>query len=626
MTLTVAPGAGPSTASCHVRILTDRCAGCQECVVRCPTGALDIDPSRWVVVATDEACVGCRQCVRTCPFSAVVVSGPLVVAKRTALPPVHPVELQGSTAETRSGFASLGEAQLEAARCLVCPDPTCVRGCPAHNDIPGFIAAVADGDVELAHRVLRRTTVLPDVCSRVCDQAVQCEGACTWSLAGGTPVAIGALERFVADHGPVPPLALTSTAGRGLSVGLVGSGPASIGAAFELLSAGAQVTVYEAGDKPGGLLRWGIPAFTLPPQVSERPWSQLQEAGAELRCGQHVGPRDLDVLLQRHDAIVLAHGAGVPLSLPVPGADLAGVEDATSFLSRAKAALDDGRPLAALAGLAERPGAGAPLVLVIGAGNTAMDVARSARRLGARAVCIDWMDRRFAPVRPDELDEAKAEGVEVRFSTTLRSLEEKAGRVGAATLSRTVQRSASERPQVLDGLGDQETMAVDLVVAAMGYRNDPELGAVVPGSPIKREVSGVPDRRWLASGILANAAPPFARGRPVGRLALGREAALTACAFPFRPRTWLAGDALVGPSTVVEAMAQGRRAAQAIVQARPRRPGRPPKANLGRVLVVYESRSGRTERTSQVIASELAGHAGTVTCLPLDRARPEQLA
>jgi glutamate synthase (NADPH/NADH) small chain len=611
-------------ADCHVTVLVDRCAGCQECVIRCPTGALGMDPGRWVAVADDEACVGCRQCVRTCPFSAIVVEGPLLVAPRTELEARHPQPLLASTAEIRPGFPSLEAARAEAERCLRCPDPTCVRGCPAHNDIPGFIGAIADGDLQRAQRVLRRTSVLPDVCSRVCDQAVQCEGACTWSLAGGEAVAIGALERFVADHAPVPPPRPRTDAAAGLSVGVVGSGPAGIAAASELVAAGASVTVYEADAAPGGLLRWGIPAFTLPDEVAGRPWRQLTEAGVELRCATPVTPAQLDELLAVHDALVLAHGAGLPMRLPVPGADLPGVEDATSFLTRAKAALAEGRSLEDFDELARRKGAGHPRVLVLGAGNTAMDVARSALRLGAQAICVDWMDRRFAPVRPDELEEAEEEGVEVRFCTTLAALEPVDGRVGLARLARTVQRRADERPVVQSGGG--ATMEVDVVVAAMGYRLDPEFASVLPGTPVGREASGLPDRRWQASGVLAVAAPPFARGRPVGRLALGREVGIVASAFPFRERTWVAGDALVGPSTVVEAMAQGRDAARAVLAARPRRPSRPGPGGPARVLVGYESRSGTTAGAAEAIGRALAEAGHDVSVLPLAKVGPRELA
>src|SRR5487761_1890536 len=317
----------------HVTVVVDRCAGCQECVIRCPTGALTMDLGSWVAVADDSRCVGCRQCVRTCPFAAIEVEGPLLVSPRVE-PKHHEVaDLAGNLDETRQGFPTWTAVLAESERCLACPDPTCVRGCPVHNDIPSFIEAVRDGDLDEAHRVLRRTSFLPDICSRVCDQAAQCEGACTWSLAGGTPVAIGAIERFITDNAPVPALQAEHGRGSGLSVAVVGSGPAGIGAAFELVRAGATVTVFDKAKHPGGLLHWGIPSFTLPRQVAERPWEQLRAAGVRFVGGSEITPEQVEELRQSYDAVVLAHGAGKALRLPVEGGDLAGVVDATQFLT-----------------------------------------------------------------------------------------------------------------------------------------------------------------------------------------------------------------------------------------------------------------------------------------------------
>jgi glutamate synthase (NADPH/NADH) small chain len=618
MTLTETGETPAAAGQPHVTILTDRCAGCQECVVRCPPGALAMDATRWVAVADDALCVGCRQCERTCPFSAITVDGPLAVPGRADPGPLHPERLAGDTSEVRPGFGTWDEALAEASRCLNCPDPTCVRGCPAHNDIPSFIAAIRDGDLAAAHDVLRSTSVLPDVCSRVCDQAAQCEGACTWSLAGGTPVAIGKLERFVADHAPVPPPARNQVNGAGLSVAVVGSGPAGIGTSWQLVEAGASVTVYERDPEPGGLPGWGIPDFTLPAAVAARPWQQLSAAGVHLRCGTDIGPGDIGRLLAEHDAVILAHGAALPLRLPVPGGDLNGVTDATSFLKGGKAALASGGDIArfresyALAPSGDGHQSAPPQVLVLGAGNTAMDVARTARRLGLRAVCVDWVDERFALARPDELDEARRDGVEIRFLRTVARLEGERGRVRRAALTRTRQSRAGRRPKPLDG--DPEMLDADLVVMAMGYRPDPALAAMLPGTPVARTAKGLPDRRWLASGILASPAPAFAHHKPVGRLALGREAGLAASALPFQERLWAAGDALVGPSTVVEAMAQGRRAAAAVLAARPRRgPRREPR----RVLVAYESRGGRTAHAARLVADRLRDTGAVVRAVPL---------
>ncbi len=661
---TATPGITAGTASPAVTVLIDRCAGCQECVVRCPTEALTMDTGRWVAVADSARCVGCRQCVRTCPFSAITVEGPMLVADRVATQVHLPEHLDGDVSETRRGITTWDEAVAEASRCLSCPDPTCVRGCPTHNDIPGFVAAVRQRDLDEAHRILRRTTFLPDVCSRVCDQAVQCEGSCTWSLAGGTPVAIGALERFITDNAPVPPPALpgtpgatgsadassapgevsasparrrrvaapsgTSTAGAP-SVAIVGSGPAGIAAAWELLQGGAHVTVFERDAAPGGLLGWGIPDFTLPAAVAERPWDQLQAAGVDLRCSTAVDASGLERLLAEHDAVVLAHGAGMPVRPPIPGVDLAGVEDATSFLQRARTALENGDKLADL----DKAATGSPrtaatgsqrtaaTVLVLGAGNTAMDVARCARRLGANAICIDWMDPRFAPVRPDELEEARAEGVDVRFSSTVVGLEGTGGTVAVARIARTRQERADRRPVIQQG--SDELVPVDHVVLAMGYRLDPELSHDDLGRPFVKQAPELPDRRWTGSGILAAPAPSFARHQPVGRLALARETARVTAALPRRERLWVAGDALVGPSTVVEAMAQGREAARAVLAHRPRRPGAP-RPEIAHVVVAYDSVGGRTASCARAVADLLGADGTTVEILPLKQVDTMTLA
>lgn len=638
----------------HVRVLTDRCAGCQECVVRCPAGALSMDTRLWVATADDDACIGCRQCVRTCPFSAIDVDGPVLVAARAPVSTNPPRDLVGDLAETRPGFADYAEARAEASRCLACPDPTCVRGCPAHNDIPAFVAAVRDGDLTLAHEVLRRTTVLPDICSRVCNQAAQCEGACTWSLAGGEPVSIGRLERFVADQIAVAPPVVPAAAGapgEGLSVAVVGSGPAGAGAAWALVEGGASVTVYEKDSQPGGLYNWGIPDFTLPPEVADRPWRQLVAAGVDLRCGSEVTPGQLDELLLAHDAVVLAHGAGEPLRLRAPGADLGGVVDATTFLKGAKEATGPGGDVAAFTaslGLHPRDGKAsgyprerrrAPQVLVLGAGNTAMDVARTSRRLGLGAVCVDWVDERYALARPDEVEEARQEGVDVRFLRTVSALEGDHGRVQRALLARTEQSHAGRRPRVLKGT--PEVLEVDLVVMAMGYRLEARFSELLPGTPVAKVAAGVPDRRWLASGVLATTASAAANHYPVGRLSLGREVTLDASMFPFRPRVWVAGDALTGPSTVVEAMAQGRRAAAAVLDARPARrtsngarsssPGQGGTRNgvprrQWRALVCYESAGGRTAAVAHEVAKALEGPGAQVHVLPLSRVTAVQLA
>ena len=587
-------------------VLVDRCAGCQECVIRCPSGALSMEPVTWTALANDDACVGCRQCERTCPFAAIEVDGPLALSARMDPKNYQPVELRGNIVEIRRGYDTWEEAIAEANRCLACPDPTCMRGCPAHNDIPQFVAAVRDRDLERAHEILSRTTVMPDICSRVCNQAAQCEGACTWSLAGAEPVAIGRLERFIADHAPVPAPLRGEANEYAVSVAIIGSGPAGIGAAWDLIEAGASVTVYEKDATPGGLPIWGMPDFTLPDEIATRPWRQLIDAGVDLRCETTIAPESIDGLLEEHDAVIVAAGAGVPMRLAVPGAELEGVVDATYFLKGAKSALVEGgdpsdfkREL----GVANDRGR---RVLVLGAGNTAMDVARMARRLGLEATCVDWLDERYALARPDELAEARHEGVDVRFSRTLTMLLGYEGRVGRALLSHTFQRDAKKPPVVLQREPDQ--LDVDLVVMAMGYRVDGPLSEVLGAVPIRKRATGMAHGSWRASGILKNAASAYNHHSPVGSLALDREVGLWAATMPVRERLWVVGDALTGPSSVVEAMAQGRRAARALLDAHPTRPDRSREfvsSHAARVLVCYCSEGGTTKRVADEIVDQL---------------------
>lgn len=537
------------------RVVVDgeRCAGCRECILRCPVGALELDESNWICRPREEECVGCRACERTCPFAAIEVDGPPVVAPAAE---VRLAEFKGGgpppTREVHLGFAGWDEARAEAERCLQCPDPTCVLGCPAHNDIPAFIAAIREGDLTRAHEALRRTTVFPDICSRVCDQSTQCEGACSWRLAGGEAVRIGLLERFAADMAPVPPPSVPARPA-GLSVGIVGAGPAGLAAAWELLAEGAEVVVYEREQRALGVLDWGIPAFSLPDAVAARPLQALEEAGLQIVTGVEIGrQKSVQDLLSVHNAVILAYGASQPLTLRTEGMDEARVEDATSFLRRAKEALRNGQRLSDI-----RPGA---KILVVGAGNTAMDVARSAKRLGVDVLAIEWMDRRFAKVRTDELEQAEREGVRIRFNTVVASLEGGIGELFRARLGHTRQRSAREQPQVLASAPD-EVGLVQLVVVAMGYRVDGSplagLRASLPVPPLERPTYR--DRRFLASGLPQGSAEMAQRIED-------REAAMALAQRPVAGRVYAAGDALTGPSTVVAAMAQGKAVARTVVR------------------------------------------------------------
>ncbi len=613
----VGPGI-PAEGMPAVKVYVDRCAGCQECVVRCPTGALSMDLDLWIAKSDDELCVGCRQCVRTCPFAAIEVAGGLVVGERAELHAHHPDELAVDITETRPTFASWADAVAEAERCLLCPDPTCMRGCPAHNDIPGFIKGLRDGKLKRAHEALRLTSSMPDICSRVCDHSAQCEGACTWTLAGGKAVAIGAIERFICDNEPVPALEPQSSEGRGLSVAVVGSGPAGVGAAWELVEASAEVTLYEKDDEPLGVLRWGIPSFTLPDHVVERPWKQLSAAGVDVRLATQIFPEDIEGLLEQHDAVLLCQGAGISRGLPVPHGDMAGVEDATAFLERGKEALAQGRRLPELESEGHHP----KRVFVLGAGDTAMDVCRTARRMGAEVICLNRRDRAHARVRPDELAEAEAEGVTMRFEASISRLEEADGRLCTVWVAPTRQRRNGAPPEVLAAAAVREP--ADIVVSATGYKVDPGFVALVPGTAKRRKAEKIIERRWNASGIAY--AGRDNKLTAIGRSSLDREMDLAAAALAFRPRVWVAGDALMGPATVVEAMSQGREAAHAIIMNRPRRPDAEPLGGPRRVLVAYESETGNTKRAGVTLALGFAARGSETQHMHLREVRPNHLA
>ncbi len=539
----------------EVKVIKERCAGCQECIIRCPTQALSMDAATWVAKVKTDLCVGCRQCVRTCPFSSITVEGSLLVAARAHFPAPAGLMAEGDISEVRRGFATIDEAVEEAKRCLNCPDPTCVRGCPAHNNIPAFIRAIRDRHLKRAQEVLAETTCMPDVCSRVCDWSKQCEGSCSWSLAGGEPVAIGKLERFVTDNSLVPPLRHVSERGKGLSVGILGSGPAGIAAARELASAGASVTIYERDSQPGGVMQWGIPSFVLPDNVWERPIKSLADAGIEIRTGTQITAEGLGRLLQTHDAVIAAYGAPVAERPRIPGVDLEGVIDATTFLRRAKLALAKGVPLPELHGAR---------VAVLGGSNTALDVARSVLRLGGKPFIVHRREERFSRARPEEIAEARAEGVEFRFGANLARLEGEHGRISRAVLVRTRQKNATDAPAAVKG--SEYTVEVDMVVLATGYGLDPKLSPLFGTLPLAQPSSDslFPDRRWQGSGLLSSKKGP-------GKLAWAREYGLRSSRIPKRDRLWLIGDALMGPSSVVVAMAQGRQAARAILEKQPHR-------------------------------------------------------
>jgi glutamate synthase (NADPH/NADH) small chain len=596
-----------------VSVLKDRCSGCQECLVRCPVGAISLDEFTYTVEVDEMVCVACHQCERTCPFSAITVEGMPRVADRVPAHLFESPDVRADLHEVRVGFLSDEELIAEASRCLDCPDATCIRGCPTHNDIPAFIERARNLDFAGAREILSATSSMPEVCSRVCDTGTQCEGACSLTLAGGMPVAIHEIERYLADRSE-PTIAKADSVG--LSVAIIGGGPAGIGVADVVARGGGHATIFEAGPELGGLLRSGIPEFTLPNAVVTRVASRLEALGVEVVPNTRVSLEVLGDLTHAYDAVVIAQGANAPLPITAAGKETVKVTEANEFLDRAYRTITGSVGLDATATTPES------VVLVVGAGNTAMDVARMTRRLGGSATCVDWMDKRFSLVRPDELGEAEHEGVEVLFSVTVASLRPLANGRIAATLVMTIQEDRQQRPKVTDKVF--RVMEVDEVVAALGYRIEPELLGSFPTLPVRKEVPVLKDRHWVASGIFNGLPSDVSRHMPVGELAVGRERARSRAQLALGDRVYVVGDSLIGPSTVVEAMAQGRKLGTSLLARSSRlAPSYVGRLRPPRVLVSIDSPGGTTRALALKLAEVLSSVANEIVAVPVDQVTPE---
>ena len=312
--------------------------------------------------------------------------------------------------EVATGFTK-ELAMIEAKRCLQCPKQPCVDGCPVSVDITGFIGLIAEGDFIAAAQKIKETNLLPAVCGRVCPQEEQCEQVCVVAKID-EPVAIGRLERFVADYereqgAVVLPKVAKKT---GKKVAVVGSGPAGITVSYELLQAGHQVTIFEALHQLGGVLIYGIPEFRLPKDIVAAEIDTIKQLGADIKLNMLIGKtRTLDELLDEdgYDAIFIGTGAGTPMFLNLPGENLNGVCSANEFLTRVnlmKAFRDDYKT----------PVKVGKTVAVIGAGNVAMDAARSAKRVGGKDTEVSIIYRRARdqmPAREEEIHHAEEEGI-----------------------------------------------------------------------------------------------------------------------------------------------------------------------------------------------------------------------
>ncbi len=421
----------------------------------------------------------------------------------------------------------------EAERCLECKKPKCIDGCPVGIDIPAFVAAVADGRFEEALAIIKADNTLPAICGRVCPQEDQCEEVCVTGNKGD-PVAIGRLERYVADlereRGEVKMPKCKEPSG--FKVGVIGSGPAGLACAAALAQEGHEVTIFEALHKPGGVLIYGIPEFRLPKAIVRDEIQSLEKMGVEFKCNFVVGTTaTIEELMGEwgYDALFIGTGAGLPYFMGVPGEDLIGVCSANEFLTRVNLMRGFDFPNY------DTPVAIGNRVAVIGAGNVAMDCCRTALRLGCeKVICLYRRTRDEAPARIEELEHAEEEGVDFRW---LAAPVEVLGNDDAVVTGVRVQKmelgepDLSGRPRPVPIEGSEYEVELDSVIVGIGQGANPLLTQATPGLDV--------DKR--------------------GRIMTEEVTQMTSI-----PGVFAGGDIVTGAATVILAMGAGKLAARSI--------------------------------------------------------------
>ncbi|MGZ5147142.1 MAG: NADPH-dependent glutamate synthase [Burkholderiales bacterium] len=449
--------------------------------------------------------------------------------ERTPMREQEPRVRANNFAEVACGY-SLEDALRESERCLMCPDPACVEGCPVSIDIPGFIERIIAKDFRGAYDAITSTNLLPAVCGRVCPQESQCEGVCP---VGQTlePVAIGRLERFVGDLAikegwtSIPYIEPTN-----FNIAIVGSGPAGMACAADMAKAGCDVTVFEAFHQPGGVLRYGIPDFRLPNEVIDAEVDNLRKLGVKFECNTLVGR--LFTIEQMLDemgfhAVFIGTGAGYPQLLGIPGDSLNGVLSANELLTRCN-----------LMRARDFPDVDTPLtigrrVAVIGSGNTAMDALRVSKRLGAEKVyCVYRRTQAESPARAEELHHAEQEGIEFHWLTApVEILDDGSGNVRSMRCVRMElgEPDESGRRRPVPVAGSEFEFQTDRVVFAIGTNANPIIGQT---SNLKLNKRGYIETDENLATSMAG--------------------------------VYAGGDIVTGAATVIEAMGAGRKAARSM--------------------------------------------------------------
>lgn len=449
--------------------------------------------------------------------------------ERVTMAMLNPQERIRCNDEVNRGLTD-EQAHSEATRCLDCANPQCVTGCPVAIDIPSFIKRVEAGDIAAAAATIKRTSALPAVCGRVCPQEKQCESKCIHNRMGNKPVAIGYLERYVADwqrNHPETEVAPTIVP-NGRKVAVVGSGPAGLTYAGQMAQQGFKVTVFEALHEVGGVLKYGIPEFRLPNAIVDHEIDGLRRLGVEFVTNCVVGKTiTVDELKSEgYEQIFIGSGAGFPRFMNIPGENLKGVMSSNEYLTRINL-MEAGRG-------GDTPVLTGHTVAVIGGGNTAMDSSRTALRQGAERVMLVYRrGRDEMPARREEIEHAIEEGVELMtLHNPVEYLGDESGRVKAMRVQRMElgEPDASGRRSPVPVEGAIDEVPVDLVIVAVGVSPNPLVPQSVPGLEMSRRGTIVVDENTMQSNI---------DGLVAG------------------------GDIVRGGATVILAMGDGRRAATA---------------------------------------------------------------
>ena len=424
------------------------------------------------------------------------------------------------------------QAMMEAHRCLDCPNPTCMQGCPVGIHIPSFIKNIERGEFLEAAKILKETSALPAVCGRVCPQEKQCESKCVHLKMGKPAVAIGYLERFAADYEresgqvSVPTIAEKN----GIKIAVVGSGPAGLSFAGDMVKRGYEVTVFEALHEIGGVMKYGIPEFRLPNRIVDVEIDGLRQMGVKFVKDCIVGKTlSYDDL---HDegfkGIFVASGAGLPNFMNIPGENLVGVMSSNEYLTRVNL-MDAANPES------DTPVLKGKRVAVIGGGNTAMDSVRTARRLGAeRAMIVYRRSEEEMPARLEEVKHAKEEGVEfLTLHNPIEYLGDERGRVRQMRLQKMAlgEPDASGRRRPVPIEGAIETVDVDEVIVSVGVSPNPLIPHAFKGLEISKKGTIIVGEADMRSAL---------------------------------PDVYAGGDIVRGGATVILAMGDGRKAAAAM--------------------------------------------------------------